>query len=86
MLGTYNSLNIYDFGKKAASIENPDNIRRVVPDKIIDNMESILKTGNCDHVITTDPNTTVYYSIKFISGILEIQEDNTMDWKMLKSE
>ena len=43
----------------------------------IDDMESILKTGNCDHVITTDPNTTVYYSIKFISGVLEIQEDNT---------
>ena len=86
MLGTYNSWNIYDFCKTATSIENPDNIRRVVPDKIIDNMESIFKTGNYGHVITIDPNTTVYYSIKFISGILEIQEDNTMDWKMLKSE
>ena len=83
MLGYINKWNIIQFTNKTISSEDFDVVHKVVFDGISDNMTSSVKVGKYGSINSSDPTTIVYYVIKHLYEPYMLQEDQTIDEKVI---
>ena len=60
-----------------------DEIYQVVLDVISDNIASLVESGTYGAINTTDASTNVFYVIMFTSGAYTLQENKTIDGKII---
>ena len=63
--------------------ETFDEIHQVVLDGISDNMASLVESIKYGAIKTTDTSTNEFYVIMFTSGAYTLQENTTIDGKIL---
>ena len=68
---------------KSTSTETFDEIHQVVLDGISDNLASLVESGKYGAKNTTDTSTNGFYVIMFTSGAYTLQENTTIDGKIL---
>ena len=81
VLGEFKNNNIIELSSKSNSSETFDAIHQVVLDGISDNMASLVESGKCGAINTTDTSTNGFYVIMFTSGAYTLQENTTIDKK-----
>ena len=67
VLGSFNNWNIIKLSPKSTSSDKCDEINQVVLDGISDNMASLVKSGKCGAIKTTDTKTNGFYVVIFTS-------------------
>ena len=68
---------------KSTSFDTFDEVHQVVLDGISDNMASLVKSGTYGAINTTDTSTNGFYVIMFTSGAYTLQENTTIDGKII---
>ena len=69
----------------STSSDTFDEIHQVVLEGISDNMASLVESGKYGAINTTDTSTNGFYVIFFASGAYTLQENTTIDGKILIS-
>ena len=85
VLGAFNNWNIIELSSKSTSSETFDEIHQVVLDGISDNMASLVESGKYGAIKTTDTSTNGFYVIMFTSGAYTLQENTTIDGKIINA-
>ena len=70
---------------KSTSYETFDEIHQFVIDGISNNMASLVWSGTYGTIKTTDTSTNGFYVIMFTSGAYTLQENTTIDGKIISS-
>ena len=83
VLGAFNNWNIIELSSKSTSSKTFDEIHQVVLDGISDNMASLVESGKYVAINTTDTSTNGFYVIMFTSGAYTLQENTTIDGKII---
>ena len=83
ILGSFNNQNIFELSPKSTSSDTFYEIQQVVLDGISDNMTSFVESGTYGAINTTDTSTNGFYVIMFTSGAYTLQENTTIDEKMI---
>ena len=84
MLGYFNIWNIIKFTNEVTSIQYFDEIHKIFLDCISDNFYSLVQTGKYVEMNTTDTQIMVYHFIKYVSDTFTLQEDATIDFRVIK--
>ena len=63
-----------------------DEIQQVVIDGISDNLDSLVESGKYGYINTTDTTTNGFYFIMITSESYTLQENTTIDRKIITSE
>ena len=72
MLGSFNNWNIIHSSHKTTRSDEIDKINQVLLDIISDNTATLVKTGKCGGINTTDTTTMGYHNIKFVSEVVHL--------------
>ena len=83
VLWSFNNCNIVRLLSKSTSSNTFDEIHQVVLDGISDNMASLVESGKHGAINTTDTSTNGFYVIMFTSGAYTLQENTTIDGKII---
>ena len=83
VLGAFNNWNIIQLLSKSTSSDTFDEIHQVVIDRISDTMASLVESGKRGDIITTNTYTNGFYVIIFTSGAYTLQENTTIDGKII---
>ena len=83
VLGAFNNWKIIQLSSKSTSSDTFDEIHQVVLDGISDNMVSLVESVKYGAINTTDTSTNGFYVIMFTSGAYTLQENTTIDGKII---
>ena len=84
-MGSYNNCNIILLTPKSTHFEAFDDIHMVVIDGISENMASLVQSGMYVAINTYDTTTNVFYVIKLLSEAYTLQNNTTIDGKVISS-
>ena len=85
VLGSFNNWNIIQLSHKSTSSDTFDKIHQVVLDGISDNMASLVESGKYGAIKKTYTSTNGFYVIIFTSRAYTLQENTTIDGKIITS-
>ena len=83
VLGSFNNQNIIKLSQKSTSSDAFDEIHQVVLDVISDNMASLVESVKYRAINTTDTGTNGFYVIIFTSEAYTLQDNTTIDGKII---
>ena len=83
VLGAFNNFNIIQFSSKSTSSDTFDEIYQVVLDRISDNIAPLVESGTYGAINTIETSTNGFYGIMFTSGAYTIQENTSIDGKII---
>ena len=85
LLGPFKNSKIIQLSHKSNPFDKFYEIHRVFLDGISDNMVSLVESGKYGIINTTDTTTNVFYVIMFTSEAYTLQDNKTIDWKIITS-
>ena len=85
VLVSFNNWNIIQLSQKSTPYDAFDEIHQVVIDGISDNMALLVESGEYESINTTDTENNVFYVIMFTSEVYTIQDNTTIDGKIITS-
>ena len=83
LLGPFNNWNITQLSQKSTPSDAFDEIHQVVLDGISENMASLVESVNYGSINKTDTATNGFYVIIFISEAYTLQNNTTIDGKII---
>ena len=83
VLGSFNNCKIIQLSQKSTSSDAFDEKHQVVIYGIIDNMASLFGSGKYGSINTTETITNGFYFIMFISEAYTLQDNTTIDGKII---
>ena len=86
VLGFFNNLDIIQLSQKSTPSETFDEIHQVVIDGISDNMAFLVESGKYGAINTTYTKTNGFYVIMFTSESYTLQDNTTIDGKIITAE
>ena len=85
VLGYFNNCNMTQLSQKSTPSDTFYEIQQVVLDIISDNMASLVESGKYVTINKTDTTTNGFYVIMFTSEAYTIQDNTTIDGKIITS-
>ena len=79
ILWYFNNRNIIKLSQKSTPSDAFDEIHQVFCDIIRDNMDSLVESGKCGAINTTDTKTNGFYVIIFTSEAYTLKDNTTID-------